>query len=589
MKRLILTTALCLLAVLPAAAQELRVALPTQIANFDPQDQTGNDSAPMLYQVYDTLIERDLYAQPLTFKPGLATAWRQVAPTIWEFDLRQGVIMHDGTVMDAADVEFSLDRIFHKDPEFLSTWGRWFYNFADVEVVDPQTVRIHTLRPEPLFETLISARQAGITSKEHYDALGFDEASLKPVSTGPYRVSEFVPKDKVVMERFADFWGEAAPFERITFLRVSEVASRVTGLVNGEFDLITNIPPDQETALDVAGIDTLGVTWPMFHVWVLHMTNGVTADARVRRAMRLCTDRQALVDGLWGGKAAVPHAHQFKEYGAPYYMPELDLIKHDPAEAKRLLAEAGYAGEPIIAQFTKSYYLYGDLAAQVIQQQWKDWGLNLQLQQIEKYDYEVLNTRAWSNPMYYPDPMGAMDTHWSDASWTSQDKLWQPQSPDWAPTYEAARYGETPPDPPRRRSQAAGAVGGGIRLDPALSAARALRDARGAELPHPDRRPALCPAAARGRDHRGPRPVTQLCPGRHPPARDRSGTGEAPHAQLHDMARAARGGDDVSGARHRLSDRPPVGRAVRGDVPAGDHRRGRGRVAPQMAARPAAA
>lgn len=444
MRKLILSTALAALAAMPLSAADLRIALPTQIDNFDPQEQTGNDAAPMLYQVYDTLIERDLYAEPLTFHPGLATAWKQVEPTVWELKLRPNVKMHDGTVMDADDVAFSLNRIFHKDPEFLTTWGRWFYNFTDVEVVDPLTVRIHTARPEPLFETLISTRQAGITSKEHYEAVGYDEAALHPVGSGPYRVTEFVANDKVVMERFDGFWGAKAPFDHLTFQRVAEVASRVTGLVNGEFDLIANIPPDQEKALEVDGVKTMGVTWPMFHVWVLHMTRPPTDNPLVRKAMRLCTDRKALVDGLWGGKAGVPHAHQFAEYGAPYYMPDLDLIHYDPEEAKRLLAAAGYKGEPIVAQFTKSYYLYGDLAAQVIQQQWKQCGLNLQLQQIEKYDYDALNIRAWSNPMYYPDPMGAMDTHWSNASWTYQRKLWQPQSPEWDATYEAARYGETP-------------------------------------------------------------------------------------------------------------------------------------------------
>lgn len=427
-----------------ASAAELRIAIATQSAGFDPQSETGNDSAPELYQVYDTLIERDLYANPLTFTPGLATEWKQVEPTVWEFKLREGVKMHDGTTMDAEDVAFSLNRVFHhKDENFFSAWGRWFYNFTDVEVVDPMTVRIHSARPDPLFLTLISARQAGITSKEYYDTVGYEEASLHPVGTGPYKVTEFVPKDKVVMERFDGFWGEKAPFDKVTFQLVSEVASRVTGLVNGEFDLITNIPPDQQGALGVSGVKTMGVTWPMFHVWILHMSNPPTDNVLVRKAMKLCMDNQALVDGLWGGKAKVPHALQFEEYGAPYYMPELDLIKHDPEEAKRLLTEAGYKGEPIVAQFTKSYYLYGDLAAQVIQQQFKDCGINLELQQVEKYDDTKFNVRAWSNPMYYPDPMGVMDTHWATSSWVYEDKLWQPQSPEWLPTYEAVRYGET--------------------------------------------------------------------------------------------------------------------------------------------------
>ena len=427
---------------LAATAAELRIALPTQIDNFDVQSQTGNDSAPMLHQVYDTLIERDLFANPVSFKPGLATSWTQLAPTSWELKLREGVQMHDGTIMDADDVAYSLNRVFHhEDPTFFSSWGRWFYNFTDVEVVDPLTVRIHTEKPEPLFEMLISSRQAGVTSKEHYEKLGFAEAALNPVGSGPYKVSEFVAKDKVVMERFDGFWGEAAPFDKLTFQRVSEVASRVTGLVNGEFDLITNIPPDQEAALKVDGVETMGTVWPLYHVWVVNMSNGATADARVRKAMRYCTDSKALVGGLWGGKAAEATALQYQEFGTNYYDAAFRTEKYDPDEAKRLLAEAGYKGEPVVAQFTKSYYLYGDLAAQVIQQQWKACGINLELQQIEKYDYAVANFRAWSNPLYYPDPMGVMDTHWSKSSWTHQEKLWEPQSPEWDATYETARFG----------------------------------------------------------------------------------------------------------------------------------------------------
>ncbi len=404
MKQLFLSTAAVAVLLAGAAsadAAELRIAVSTHIPNMDPQDQTGNNGAPMLYQIYDTLIERDSFSNPLTFKPGLATEWTQIEPTVWELKLREGVQMHDGTTLDAFDVEFSLDRVFHhEDPEFFPSWGRWFYNFTDVEVVDPLTIRIHTSREEPLFETMISARSAGIVSKEHYDALGFEEASLNPVGSGPYKVAEFVSRDLAVMERFDDYWGEAAPLDKVTFKYVEEVAARVTGLVNGEFDLVTNVPPDQESAMQTDGVSIKGVTWPMFHVWIIAQNNPPTDDARVRRAVRLCTDRQALVDGLWGGKAHVPAAHQFEEYGAPFFIDNLDLIKYDPAEAKRLLAEAGYDGEPVLAQFPRSYYLYGDLAAQVIQQQWAVCGINLELQEVDEIDYSKMNFRAWSNPMY---------------------------------------------------------------------------------------------------------------------------------------------------------------------------------------------
>ncbi|CAH1657081.1 MULTISPECIES: ABC transporter substrate-binding protein [unclassified Chelatococcus] len=439
----VLTSALLVGSMLltPAAAEGLRVALPTFPSKFAP-NFWGNDGAPMLYQVYETLVTRDPFARPLTFQPGLATSWKQVAPTVWEMTLRPNVKMHDGTTMDAEDVKFSLDPIFSgKDPEYTSAWGTFHYNFDHVEVVDPLTVRIHTKREEPLFESLMSLSTASITSKEHYAAQGYDQALLHPVGTGPYRVVQLTAGERAVMERFDDYWDQKAPLDKLDFRLVPEVASRITGLVNGEFDLIANIPPDQAPALKRDGIRTLGVTWPMFHVWVVNQVAKPANDIRVRQAMRLCTDNKALVDGLWGGLAHVPRAHQFEEYGEPFYMADIDYSGRDVAKAKRFLAEAGYKGEPITAQFTQNYYLYGNLAAQVIQQQWQECGLNLKLQQVEQIDYQKSNIVAWSNPMYYPDPMGAMDVHWSSTSNYAKRGTWVPSHPEWAKTFEAARFG----------------------------------------------------------------------------------------------------------------------------------------------------
>lgn len=441
MKRLLLSSAVAGMLAAPVAAQDLDIAVQTIISGFDPINW-GNNGAPLLYNVYDTLIERDPFASPLKYIPGLAKEWSQIEPTVWELTLRDDVTMHDGTTMDAEDVAYSLNRIFaHEEPDFMSSWGTFFYNFDRVEVVDATTVHIHTLRPEPLFEALLSLRTAGIVSKEYYDENGLEHAQRFPVGSGPYRVAEFVPGERAELVRFDDFWGEEAPFDSVTFQLVEEVASRITGLVNGEFDLITNIPPDQSAALERSGVEQRGVTWPMFHVWVFSMKKAPTDDARVRQAMRLCTDTQAMVDGLWGGLAHRPTAHQFVEYGEPYYIPDLDLHTYDPDAARALLDEAGYDGEPIIAQFTQSYYLYGDLAAQVIQQQWAECGLNLQLEQIEQYDNDRLNIRPWSNPMYFPDPMGAMDVHWSSNSNHAQYGTWNPSHPEWDATFEAARFG----------------------------------------------------------------------------------------------------------------------------------------------------
>jgi len=145
---LVITCAIGITSAAQAQQRELRVGVASHVRSLDVQEETGNNGAQFLPQIYDTLIERDNYASPLRFVPGLATSWKMVAPTTMELRLRDGVIMHDGTVMDAQDVKFSLERILApKEPRFASARGRFFYNLKSVDVVDRLTVRVHTHSP----------------------------------------------------------------------------------------------------------------------------------------------------------------------------------------------------------------------------------------------------------------------------------------------------------------------------------------------------------------------------------------------------------------------------------------------------------
>jgi peptide/nickel transport system substrate-binding protein len=246
-----------------------------------------------------------------------------------------------------------------------------------------------------------------------------------------------------VLERFAEYWGEQAPLEKITFIKIPEIASRVTALVNKEVDFIVSIPPDQTPALENReDVKLVGVTWPMFHVYVINMTHPVTSNKKLRQAMKMAIDRQALVQGLWQGKGIAPKAHQFKEYGEPLYMPELELIKYDPEKAAQLVKESGYDGTPVLLTFLPHYYTYGNLAAQVVAEMWQQVGINVELKAIDRFgsDYSEIMIRPWSNPMYYPDPMGAYDTHWSKSSWVTVRNLFKPEHPKWDDLYAKARF-----------------------------------------------------------------------------------------------------------------------------------------------------
>ncbi len=429
-----------------ALPAELRVGLQTFDDGSPGMDSyhTTNPQAQFLYGIHETLILRDPYSKPLKFLPGLAETWKMIQPTVMELKLRKGVKFHDGTTMDAEDVVFSLNRIWKiTRPEYNTAQGRFFYNFDRAEAADPLTVRVYTKRAEPLIEVLLSDPCASVISKEYEAKVGFAKANLAPVGAGPYKVTSFKPRHQLELERFNEYYGEKAPLDKVTFMMIPEISSRITALINGEVDFIVSVPPDQEGPLqNRKDIKVLGVAWPMFHVYAINMTHPVTKNKKLRQAMNLSIDREGLVQGLWQGKGLVPKAHQFKEYGEPLYMPELDVIRYDPNKAAQLVKESGYDGTPVLLTLVPYYYTYGNLAAQAIAEMWQKVGINVKIQNIDSFPNDLTNfmIRPWSNPMYYPDPMGAFDTHWSKDGWPYRRKFFKPENPKWDELYEKARF-----------------------------------------------------------------------------------------------------------------------------------------------------
>lgn len=154
--------------------------------------------------------------------PGLATSWEIITPQMIEFTLRDNVQFHDGSRMTAEDVVFSLNRMFSPTyPPYLVRKRDRLDNFTRAEATKEGKVRVYTARPEPIFETLLSMQQTMIVPKDYLMGLSghpqVDEVSdyeafgLAPVGTGPYRITEFVPGERLVYERFGDFWGKRHP------------------------------------------------------------------------------------------------------------------------------------------------------------------------------------------------------------------------------------------------------------------------------------------------------------------------------------------------------------------------------------------
>lgn len=428
--------------------EHLRIGTNQFSAGMEPM-RTSNADAQTSYNIFDTLVLRDPHSEKLVFKPGLAESWKQIDPLTWEFKLRKGVKFHDGSEMTAEDVAFSLNPLFAEDgvreARFDKAYAAYFKTFDECVVVDDYTVKITLKREDPLAEVFFSDITGGIVSKAYVEKVGYDEADKLPVGTGPYKVISFKSKEEIVLERFDDYWGEKAPIQKVTYKYLPEVATRVTAIVNNEIDMAIGIPTDQDVVItSQGGVKLVNATYPLFHVMVVNMDNEyMGAHPKLCQALDYAIDRVALNNAIWNGKGVVPTAMQYPEMGSDYYFPEVNLYKYDIEKAKQLVKEDGYDGTPIVITIRANYYVKNDIALQAIMEMWKEIGVNSELVQVPDVnkvpDPEVM-IRTWSNPLFYPDPMGLWDCFWGPDIWAAQRKLWKPSDPTWDETWLTARF-----------------------------------------------------------------------------------------------------------------------------------------------------
>ena len=426
MKTLLMTTAAATLLAGSALAQSITVGAANISDYLDPGRDHSNVGSQFYYNSFDTLIDRDHSRLESEWVPALATEWALVDDTTMELKLRQGVTFHNGEDMTADDVVFSLNRMYQATfPPYMVRSKDRLANFAEAVKIDDYTVQIKVERPEPLWETLVSLQQVMIIPEDYTKALSgdpdvaedgdFEAFSLAPVGTGPYAISQFVPGQRVVYTRHDAFWGDRAPLETATVIRIPETASRITALKTGEADIVTNIAPDQLALIDAdPDLKTEGSATALFHVMIMNVNHPNLADPRIRQAMSLAIDRDLLNEALWLGKAVVPSTHTMEEMGE-LHQPELTTFEYDPEKARELLAASSYDGEEIVFDAYPVYYTNGVLAAQAITEMWAEVGINGRVNVSEEWtgSSPEMMARSWSNPMYFADPFGSSGVMWA--------------------------------------------------------------------------------------------------------------------------------------------------------------------------------
>lgn len=362
----------------------------------------------------------------MSLTPGLATGWERLDERTVEFTLREGVRFHNGDLMTAEDVAFTFG------PEMM--WGggsrevpeavvqsakRTLPAFGRMEVVGPNRVRYHSTQPDLVIEGRMARTHSVIANRRAaMEAADWMAWARRPIGTGPYRITDFRPDQMLEMEAFDDHWQGRPPISRLRFAEVPEVASRINMIRSGEAEFACDIPPDQIDAIEAGGnYQVVGGPINNTRYTVFNKSNPVLANPLVRRALTHAVDRELIVETLWSGRTEVPRGLQWEFYG-DYYIREHENPKYDLAEARALLREAGYNGEPIPYRVLNNYYTNQTSTAQINTESWRAAGLNVQLQMVENWGQineggpESRGIHDWSAAAVVPDPVIQMAGSW---------------------------------------------------------------------------------------------------------------------------------------------------------------------------------
>jgi ABC-type transport system substrate-binding protein len=329
-----------------------------------------------------------VYDVDLNLKTDLATEMPKISADklVYTIPLRKGVKFHNGDELTAADVKFTFERML--DPDFANNAGMPFItnikgaqdvidkktkDLVGVKAVDPYTIEITLETPQSVFLSMLTVSTNGVVPKKVVEAAGKDFGTKVVVGSGPFKLTEWKQGEKVVLERFEDYFGQKAYLDKIEMLLNMKEETQVLKWEAGEAEWAVKVPPPE-----IARIRADPALAPKAREYVslvtdfLNIRNATpTDDIKIRQAIAHAIDKEAIVAKLQSGKAI----DTLLPPGFPMMDPNFKTIyAYDPVKAKALVSESKYANQPdklkmLFWSFDKSVndLIQADLAAIGIQ------------------------------------------------------------------------------------------------------------------------------------------------------------------------------------------------------------------------------
>ncbi|WP_426959957.1 ABC transporter substrate-binding protein [Muricoccus radiodurans] len=392
-------------------------------------DQGGEGQRFIGYTVFDSLIAWDLSRAdaPSRLIPSLATEWR-VDPADnkrWIFTLREDVRFHDGSPFNAGAAVWNFEKLLESgapqfDPRQAAQGRSRIPTVAKATALDARTLEIRTSEPDALLPYGIA--WITMSSPAQWEKVGrsWDAFLNAPSGSGPFKMTEFSLRERGVLVRNPDYWNPARrpKVERLVLLPLPEANTRAAALRANQVDWIEAPAPDVTASLRAARFNIVTNEYPHNWVWHLDFTTpgSIWRDVRVRRAANLAVDREGMM-GMMDGQ--MQPGVGLLTPSSPWFGNPSFRIRHDPAEARKLMAEAGFgprnpARTKVIIPSSGSGMMQPLPMNEAIQENLREVGITVEFEVMEWN--AVIN--AWRAGSRDPQCRGA---HALNYSYFSQD------------------------------------------------------------------------------------------------------------------------------------------------------------------------
>jgi peptide/nickel transport system substrate-binding protein len=364
----------------PAAEKVFRMSRSWEEASsWDPAALTGNDTAALQPQIYETLLHLDSDGGS---SPMLAESWEASADGLsYTFHLREGVQFHKGYgEMTSEDVKFSFER--HRDPEVASIHVETLNlaNLAAIETPDPLTAVFRLDSPDVDFITRVSMYEATIVSKAAFDAVGLDGFASEPIGTGPFQYDSGVIGGRTEAVKFPEFWGGEPKIDRVVNTIITDTNTNYAAFDNGELDMIYVYYMDKVNEYAGKGYQDFYLPTNQLLYIGVNVQSEPWSDAHVREAFFKAIDPQYYIDQIFYGKETYPGGVIPPK--CKYALKDYLKADYDPEGAKRILAEAGFPD----GVKTTLWTVNDDISpppALIAQQQLLAVGIDVELQMVD--------------------------------------------------------------------------------------------------------------------------------------------------------------------------------------------------------------